>query len=1002
MTFCVSLISQSLWAQHVLVKGRIYDANTLEPVIGASVMIEGTTVGTITNVDGMFDLQVPDIQKMSLDVKYLGYKSQKISLNGKRNINVALEEESKLIDEVIVVGYATQKKESVIGSITSIDNSSIKALPVSNVTQALAGKLAGVQVVQSSGEVGRDEANVYVRGLATYGVATPLVVVDGIVRESFAQIDPNEIKSINILKDASATAVYGVKGANGVIIVTTRRGTTGKPVISFSAQYAVTQPTRIPDPLGSYDASILKNVQNQANGIADAYTTLDVLKYRTGASPYTHPDTDWMDVVMKDFSSMQQYNVNVSGGNDFMKYFVSGGFLGQDGFYKYDPYTNFTRYNFRSNLDFTITKKLTAAFNLGARIEKRTFPGTSKDSSWNIYRGAFATGGRHEPVYNPDGSLAGTDSQTNLIGVIGQGGIFKDTKSVVEMGLNLKYNLSSWVKGLSARAQLAFDNSGTNGKYYNQGFAVYDYNLVADTYTQVGEDSYLSYSWSNGWFDQKVYGEAGFEYDRSFGLHNVTGLFLANRGKREIVYYSPYAEQGLVGRFTYDYDRRYFAEVNMCYNGSENFAKGNRYGLFPAFALGWMASNEKFITESAWSDVLTHLKLRGSLGWVGNDKSGDVTKSDYQKDRFMYIQQYVSGGGAYFGSGDNWFGGIYQEKIANENVTWEVGMKANAGIESEFFDGLLSLNVDVFYEKRNNILTDISSITPDYAGASFMKANVGVVENKGFEVELSHQYKIGSDFSYSVKGNFSFARNKILKKADAAGTLAYQKEEGYAIGTPSVYKYIGVFQSYEDIQESPDQMTISGNSEVKPGDLKYLDFNGDGKIDEADSFRQGYGTVPEIQYGITLSANYKSFDFSVLFQGSEHSQFAKNWEIMWPFSNADNVYDRHWRYWTPEISGQEEFIRIYGPYQNNEPSPNGSTYSLGSGDYLRLKNLEIGYNLPSKLISRIKMTSMRVYFSGNNLLLWADEPYLDPDNRDQRGGLMPQTRAFNFGLNVNF
>lgn len=1003
MAFVVSLSFHSLFAQDIVLKGMIYDAKTKEPIYGASIAVSGTTLGTITNDKGEFQLSVPKgSANIHLVISYIGYKSQNIILKGQKSINIALEEDSKLINEVVVVGYATQKKESVVGAISSIDNSAIVSLPVSNVTQALAGKLPGVAVVQSSGEVGRDEASVYIRGLATYGVATPLIVVDGIVRESFAQIDPNEIKSINILKDASATAVYGVKGANGVIIITTRRGEEGKPKISFSAQYAITQPVRVPDPLGSYDAAILKNVQNQANDLVDAYSPLDIIKYRTGASPYTHPDVHWMDEVMKDFSSMQQYNVNITGGNKFIKYFVSGGTLGQDGFYKHDPYTNFTRYNFRSNLDFNITKKLTASFNLGARIEKRTYPGNSRDNSWNIYRGAFATGGRTEPVYNPDGSLAGTSSQTNLIGVISEGGVYKETKSVVEMGLNVKYDLSSILNGLSARAQLAFDNTGTNGKYFTQGFAVYDYNLATDTYTQVGEDSELSYGWANNWFDQKVYAEAGLEYNKSFGLNSITGLLLANRGKREIVYYSPYAEQGIVARVTYDYNRRYFGEVNACYNGSENFAKGNRYGLFPSFAAGWLVSNEDFIAESSLADILTHLKLRGSLGWVGNDKSGDVTRSDYQSDRFMYIQQYVSGGGAYFGSGDNWFSGIYQESIANKDVTWEVGMKSDIGIESNFWGDLIGLNLDLFYEKRSNILTDISSITPDYVGATFMDANVGVVQNKGIEIELSHQYKIGRDFNYSIKGHYSFTRNKVISEADADGTLAYQKAAGYSIGTPNVYKVIGVFQDYEDIYNSPTQLTISGNTEVKPGDLKYLDFNGDGQIDDADSFRQGYGTVPEIEYGVTFSCNYKNFDFSVLFQGTAHSNFAKNWEIMWPFSNANNVYSRHWMYWTPEISGSESFIRIYGPYQNNEPSPNGSTYSLGSGDYLRLKNLEIGYSLPKSIISKVKMSGARVYFSGNNLFLWAAEPYLDPDNRDQRGGVMPQTRAFNFGLNVNF
>lgn len=1011
MTICLSLASIPLLAQAVTVTGVVTEKDSGEPMIGVSVSEQGTTNGSITNIDGEFTLNVSSAERAILNFSYVGYKSIQLPLKGKLSLTVSMQEDANLIEEVVVVGYGTQKKESVIGSIASIDNSSLVSLPVSNITQALAGKLAGVSVVQSSGEVGRDEADLYIRGVPTYGDISPLIIVDGVVRESFAQIDPNEIQSVNILKDASATAVYGVKGANGVVIVTTRRGTLGKPQVSVSAQYAITQPQRIPNPLPAYESSALRNIVSYVQGKNDEYTALDLLKYRTGASPYERPDTRWMDEVMKDYSSMQQYNVNVSGGTPFVKYFVSGGFLTQDGFYKHDPYTNFSRYNLRSNLDFDITKKLQVSFSLGARIEKRKFPGASKDNSWNIYRGAFATGGRHNPVYNPDGSLAGPATGAyNLVGVLSRQGIYQDTKSVLEMGLTARYNLDSILKGLTLRGQLAFDNSGSNGEYYAKSYATYYYSIIRDkttdsdyeNYLKQGENSVLQYQWGSNGFDQKTYGEIGLEYNRSFNLHNLTAMFLGNRSIRLIRYFNGYADQGLVGRITYDYNKRYFVELNAGYNGSENFVRDKRYALFPSFALGWLATNERFISESSLANTLTHLKLRGSMGWVGNGKSGDITRDDYQGKRFSYLQQYYSGGGSYFGSGDSWFNGIYQGDVANPDVTWETGRKMNAGLETGFFNGLIGLNIDVFYERRMDILTDISSIIPEYVGKSFVSANVGTVDNKGIEFEFSHEKKIGRDFKYNIKGNYSFIRNKIIKKADPDGLLPYQKEEGYSIGVPLMYQYIGVFESYEDIANSPSQMGLTGNTEVKPGDAKYLDFNGDGIIDKNDAFRQGYGTVPEISYGITLSMSYKGFDFSALIQGTEHSQFAKNWEIMWPFSNADNAYANHWNYWTPETNGQQDHIRYYNNYLNNEPSGGVNSFTAGSGDYVRLKNLEIGYTLPKAWASKAYMSSVRVYFSGNNLFLWADEPYLDPDNRDQRGGKMPQTRAFNFGLNVNF
>ncbi|MFV0467363.1 MAG: SusC/RagA family TonB-linked outer membrane protein, partial [Dysgonomonas sp.] len=538
------------------------------------------------------------------------------------------------------------------------------------------------------------------------------------------------------------------------------------------------------------------------------------------------------------------------------------------------------------------------------------------------------------------------------------------------------------------------------------GFAVYQYDLAKDKYTKYGEYSFTSYNWSSGdYFEQKLYLETGLEYSNTFDeKHNVTALFLGNRNSRIIRNFIGFADQGLVGRLTYDFDKRYFGEFNVGYNGSENFAKGKRYGFFPAFSGGWLISNEKFIASNTnLQKYISLLKIRGSLGWVGNDKYGDIYQSGDQDNMFMYFLSFTNGSCPVFVSGNTSFGGIYQGKVANEDVTWETGRKMNLGFESSFFREKIGFNMDLFHERRVDILTDISSIIPSHVGASFKASNVGIVENKGVEFEVVHRGNIGKDFNYSVKGNYSFTKNKVVKKADPAGMLAYQKEEGYSIGVPLTYKYIGIFQDYADIYSSPNQMTLPGNVEVKPGDLKYLDFNNDGQIDINDAFRQGYGSVPEVQYGITLSVNFQNFDFSVMIQGSARSQFGKNWEIMWPFSNADNVYEKHWRYWSPEMAGNEEFIRLYGAYQNNEPGgASGSTYSYSSGDYVRLKTFEVGYTLPKKAISKLYMSSVRVYFSGNNVLSWIKDPYLDPDNRDQRGGVMPPTRAFNFGVNINF
>jgi TonB-linked SusC/RagA family outer membrane protein len=990
------------------VSGKVVDTNTGEALIGVKVLIKGTTRGTVTDFNGSFSIDIPNTENEILTFSYIGYEETEEKVKNSSTLTVKMGEATKQMDEVVVVGYGVQKKQSVIGSISSIDNKTLKTTPVTNISQAMAGKLAGIQVVQSSGEVGGDVADIYVRGMGTWNNATPLFVVDGIIRAEFAKIDPNEIQTINVLKDASATAVFGVKGGNGVIIITTKRGALGKPKISVTAQTAITQPMNIPQPLGAYDAMSLRYLADygqfstrtpQTKGGTLAY---DLLLWRTGASPWTHPDVRWVDNVLKKQSTMQQYNLNISGGTKTVRYFVSGGFLNQNGFYKNDDLTKYSRFNFRSNLDVDVTKNLTASLSVGARVENMNSPTRTIWSSWDVYRAAFAYTGRAYPIYNPDGSYAGTGN--NIVKGLKEASLYRDVMSTLESSLSVNYKLDFIAKGLSAKGQVSFDTQGEVGQSWSKSTAEYVYDLASDTYQKFGEDRPLSFGGvqkNNNW--RKFYYEASINYSNSFGKNTVTGLFLGNRNELIRNGEVAFADQGIVGRATYDFDKRYFGEFNIGINGSENFKKGNRYGVFPAFSLGWMVTNEGFLTNSKLVNILTNLKIRASLGWVGNDKFTDPSSN--QPVRFMYVQDFSNGGGYTFGTGDNYFGGIQQGDIANPWAQWEVVRKQNIGFESEFFKGLFAINFDYFYEFRNKIFAGIGAVKPDYVGANFKPANVGETENQGIEIELKHKLRISKDFDYYINANFTYNRNKVLKKADPLGLLPYRKEEGYPIGTPLMWKNIGYFGSYEEIQNSPSQLVnnngIPGNLEIIPGDLKFEDFNHDGVINDADSYRQGYGTVPELQYGVTIGGNWKSFDFSALLQGSAHALFMKQWEIMWAFSNNDNVFQKHNYYWAPEIANEAQFTRFYGKsWINNERYY--STYEAGSGTYLRLKTVELGYTLPAFLIKRAGISSVRVYLSSNNLYMWSVEKYLDPDNRDTRGGKMPQTRAFNIGLNVNF
>ena len=897
----------------------------------------------------------------------------------------------------------------MVGSISTVKSKTLTTVPASNLTQSLAGKASGVTIVQSSGEIGRDEADIYIRGKATFANENtkPLIVVDGIIRESFAQIDPNEIESINILKDASATAVYGVKGANGVIIVTTKRGVVGKPEISITSQVAVNVPIRLYKPLDAYRSALLRNEMLNNGGQQAEYSSADLMKYRTKVSPYTHPDVDWMDEIMKSGSVQQQYNVNVRGGTKSMRYFISGGFFNQNSPFKGDDITNYNRYNFRSNLDFDITKDLSASINIGARIEDRHYPTSMQYSSWDIYHAAIANSGRKYPAFNMDGSYGGDKDYSNIHALIRDSGEFKENRNVLEAGLNVTYKLNWLLPGLAIRGQVAYDDDSKHGKIYRKNVALYQHLYATDSYIMHGENRPLRWEWQYVDNFRKIYLEGGLTYNREFGKHDASALFLFNRLSHGNNVDLPYASQGMVGRFVYGYDTRYLAEVNFGYNGSENFAKGKRYGLFPSFALGWVISNEPFYKQTGMNKIVNNLKIRGSLGWVGNDRvwAYDPVANSSTEARFIYLQQYEyvdvsNADNTYiFGIGDNRIEGIRQGRVANKDVSWEKSRKLNIGLEAGLFNNVLTFNIDYFHERRSDILTQVQTM-PAFVGTTFSPANLGIVQNQGVELEVSHSKFIGEDFSYSIKGNMSFARNKVINMGTPLGVLPYQRAEGYPIDTPLKLITLGYFQDYNDIERSPSQLALEGNTEVHPGDLKYKDINGDGVIDRADFIRTGYPLVPEIQYGINLSVSYKGFDVGVLFQGSTHVSFDKNWEAMWAFSNGDNVYDKHWSYWTPEIGdGNAKYTQLYGKYQNNEA---GADYTLSDGSYIRLKNLDVGYTIPQKITDKIFVKNVRIYFSALNLVTWAKEPYLDPDNRNSRAGSMPPMKAYNFGLNINF
>jgi len=973
----------------VKMTGSVRDAKTGEPLIGVTIKVESTNTGSLSDNNGKFSVDMP-VAGATLVFSYIGYKSITLAPKAGKPVSVEMEENSEVLDEVVVVGYGTQKKESMVGAISSIKSQSLVASPVSNLTQALAGKATGVTVVQQSGEIGRDDAAIFIRGKATFNDknAQPLIVVDGIIRESFAQIDANEVESINILKDASATAVFGVKGANGVIIVTTKRGITGKAQVSFSAQTAFNTPMRLHVPIDAYRSALLKDEVDDNGGNVSEYSSSQLMNYRTKSSPYTEPDIDWVNEIMKPYSMQQQYNVNVRGGSKTVRYFISAGYFNQNSPLKQDDITKYSRYNFRSNIDIDVTKDLSFSLSMGTRIENRRYISTMFYNSWSTYHQAFGQSGRQYPMYNMNGSYA----PNNLFASILESGSGTDDRTVMETSFNTQYKMDWLLKGLSLRGQIAYDDNTNHPKLYSQQAATYQYIYATDTYIKKQEQKPINYNWDDVHNSRKLYFEGGLSYNREFGSHNITGLALYNGSLSGTDNNQFRATLGYVGRVTYNYDKKYLAEVNLGINGSENFAPDKRWGVFPAFSLGWVISNEKFWQNSPVYNVINNFKVRGSLGWVGNDRCWDNNGNEL---RFQYLQTYNTSNGYIFG--DNASSGIIQGDIANNTVTWEKARKLNIGFETALFNNLITLTADYFFEYRWDILSPVAS-KPDYVGANFVYGNIGSTQNKGFELELTHNYKVNKDFSYNVKGNFSFARNKVLEIGTGNGTLLYQRNEGYSIGMPLKLVTLGYFQSYEDIESSPSQLGLLGNNDVRPGDLKYKDVNGDGVINNKDMIHVDFPSLPEIQYGITVGFKWRNFDASCLFQGSTNASFDKNWEIMWAFSNNDNVFSRHWNYWTPEGgNARAQYTELYGHYQNNEA---GADYTLSDASYIRLKNVDVGYTFSKKTIPFI--SSMRVYMTAINLITWSKETDLDPDNRDTRGGYIPPSKTINVGVNVNF
>lgn len=1013
------LAGMNAWAQTKQVSGVVTDG-TGETVIGASVLEKGTTNGTITDLDGKFILTVNE--NAVLQISYVGYTTQEVPVKGKTSFNITLKEDSEMLEEVVVVGYGAQKKESVVGAISQVSNKELLQSPAANVSQAISGKIAGVITSQTSGAPGSDDTQIYIRGRATFaGDAQPLVLVDGVERE-FSQIAPDDIETISVLKDASATAVYGVRGANGVMLITTKRGKEQKPEVSLTANWQIQSPTRTDTYLDSYQSVMLLEEALANDGLPSQYSASDIEMFRrsvagelTGVDAMLYPNVDWYDEVLNSTAPAQRYNVSVRGGTKRMRYYASAELYDQQGLVKdlsNDAYGNssspsFRRYAFRANMDFFLIKDLTVSVNFGTRFEERGGPNSNESSDYSeIFYEMNHTPGWLFPVSaqvqngeKTETIYGGTSQyQNNIVGRLAEAGFYRATNTINETNFIADYKMDWLTPGLSVKGMLSFDYDSYNRKLYSKSFATYQLTDTSNpgelkSWNRFNSDGELAGSQSHA-ADYKLYMEAQVNYARTFGKHDVTGMVLYNQNDHRVNDELARRYQGLVGRATYAYDDRYLAEVNFGYNGSENFMKGRRFGFFPAFSVGWRVSNESFMEK--YSNWLNNLKIRASYGQVGND----IYSVNGVVQRFLYEEAWNQIANDYtFGTSGQT--GIYEAQYPNYRVTWERAHKYNLGIEFGLFNGLLNGNVDVFYEKRNDILTTYQT-RPEWVGVNMAAGNLGKTTNKGYEIELKHHNTIGKDFDYTVGFTFSHAKNEITSKDEPALMTEYRKEEGHPIG-----QYYGLvcdgFITQADIDGG--QLPTSTFGDVKVGDLKYRDMNNDGFIDERDETFIGHSDVPENMFALTLGANYKGWGFSIMFQGVNKVSRYYDAEAKYAFVNGGKVKEHHLQRWDPAQSEEYNLANAkypllhYDSYGDHNQRQN--SFFLKNGAFVRLKNIELSYTLPKEWIKVVGMSNCRLYVNANNLVTWDHlDGLTDPESNGSNR--YPIMKTVNFGVNINF
>ena len=1017
------------------ISGRVTDIKG-EPLIGVNVTVDGDANGSITNMDGLYEIFVTK-KSVVLKFTYIGFKTSEIRTNASTNIyDVTLEEQVNELEETVIVGYGTQRKISNIGAQSSMKMEDIKT-PSASLTTTLAGRLAGVVAVQRTGEPGKDAADIWIRGISTPNTSSPLVLVDGVER-SFNDIDPEDIESLTTLKDASATAVYGVRGANGVILIKTKPGKVGKPTVSADYYESFTRFTKMVD---LADGITYMNAANEAmrnDGIATKYTEDQIRNTIAGKDPYLYPNVDWLKEIFNDWGHNRRVNVNVRGGSEKVAYYASVSYFNETGMTvtdkninTYDSKMKYSRYNFTTNLNIDVTPTTKVEIGAQGYLGEGNYPAIS---SADLYNAAMSISPVEYPkmfFVNGEAFVPGTSTNNNFNNPYSQAtrrGYDNLTKNQIYSNLRVTQDLDMLTKGLKLTAMYAFDVYNEIHVHQDRAESTYNFLDTSVPYDMNGQpilqriyegSNVLSYKQETSG-NKKTYLEASLNYDRTFNDdHRVSALFLFNQ-QSKLLYPKgtledaiPYRMMGIAGRATYSWKDRYFAEFNIGYNGAENFSPKHRFGTFPAFGVGWVVSNEKF--WQPLSKAVSFLKIRYTDGKVGNSEVSDR--------RFMYLDQMKENGdyGYKFGpNGTKWSG--YETVNMAVDLIWEESRKQDLGIDLKLFNDDLSIVFDLFKERRENILLKREHSIPSFLGynTSAPYGNIGIIENKGFDGTIEYNKRINKDWVIALRGNVTFNKDKWIQGELPEQKYEWMNQYGHNINGVKGYVAEGLFTQteiddmarWESLSDANKAITpkpfASQFGTVKAGDIKYKDLNNDGQIDAYDQTYISRGDVPTTVYGFGFTVGWKDLSVGMMFQGVAGAERVLNGSSVNPFNGgggSGNLYSNIGDRWTEENPDQNAFYPRLSYGSETTSSINNfqkSTWWVRNMNFLRLKTLQISYNLPKPWVNKVHLKNAAVYVMGTNLFTLSRFKLWDPELNTDNGASYPNTTSYSVGINFTF